>query len=275
MQQSKTAFPYFSNWFTGKIVLITGATSGIGREIAKSLSSSGARLLLCGTNKEAMNSLKDELKSSSHPVLAGFLSDISNNESLQELITNINKNYEVDILINNAGIGHINDFCKMSHGLIHTMINLNIIAVVELCRALIPRMQKKSGTGILNVGSTASFFATPGSALYGATKRFLLSFTDALHQEMLSSGVHVTGVYPGNTHSRFLERSTGGKIKGWKKAMSPVMVAELALEGLSKNKMRVVPGYTNKLKTLAPAILPASILLAKIYKSTINHSTIQ
>ena len=268
--QNEPHRPSFYSWFTDKTVLVTGATSGIGEEIVKQLSFCRTKLLLCGRNKEAMDLLEVEIKKSTCQVAESFLLNFSSNESLKELIAQIQKTYEIDILVNNAGIGHLSDFSVMSEDQIHTMVNLNIVAIVQLCRAFIPQLQK--GNGILNVGSVASFFPTPGSALYGATKRFLLSFTDALHWEMLSSGVHVTGVYPGNTHSRFLERSTGGKVKKWQKAMSPVVVAEKALAGLSKNKMRVIPGYMNKLKTLAPVILPNTILLNKLYKNAHNHS---
>ena len=268
--QNEPHRPSFYSWFTDKTVLVTGATSGIGEEIVKQLSFCRTKLLLCGRNKEAMDLLEVEIKRSTCQVAESFLLNFSSNESLKELIAQIQKTYEIDILVNNAGIGHLSDFSVMSEDQIHTMVNLNIVAIVQLCRAFIPQLQK--GNGILNVGSVASFFPTPGSALYGATKRFLLSFTDALHWEMLPSGVHVTGVYPGNTHSRFLERSTGGKVKEWQKAMSPVIIAEKALAGLSKNKMRVIPGYMNKLKTLTPVILPNTILLNKLYKNAHNHS---
>lgn len=269
MQYNEHSLPYYAKWFTGKTALITGATSGIGREIARLLSSYGSRLILCGRDKGAMDALVNELNSPL--VLEYFLADFSNNELLHEVIANIDKKYEVDILINNAGFGYINDFCKMPHEAIHMLNSVNMSAVVEFCRAFVPKMQTRHGSGIINIGSTASFFATPGSALYGATKHFVLGFTDALHQEMLSEGVHVTGIYPGNTESRFLERSTGGKIKGWEKAMSPKIVAEMAIEGLSKNKIRIIPGYGNKLKILASRVLPVSMLLNKVYANTLNY----
>lgn len=269
IQQDKSPLPYFAKWFTGKTVLITGATSGIGREIARLLSSYGSILILCGRDKSAMDILVNEL--GSETVKEYFLADFSNNKALQEVITCIKEKYEIDILINNAGFGYINDFCKMPHEVIHTLNNVNMIAVEEFCMAFVPKMQTRYGSGVINIGSTASFFAIPGSALYGATKHFVLGFTDALHQEMLSKGVHVTGVYPGNTQTRFLERSTDGKIKAWQKAMSPMLVAKEALKGLSKNKIRVIPGYGNKLKVLIAAYLPVPMLLNKVYKNTLNY----
>lgn len=264
--QSKQPLPLFAKWFFAKTALVTGATSGIGREIARQLAYYGCKVLLCGRDKEAMNSLLEELRATSSSA-EGFLADFSNNESLQELINKVNKDYQIDILVNNAGLGDMNDFCFVSADKICSMQEINISAVINLCRAFLPKMLERSRGGILNIGSIASFFATPGSAVYGATKHFILGLTDALHQEMLSFDVHITGVYPGNTKSHFLERSTGGRIKSWKKAMDPAVIAYLALEGLSKNKIRVIPGFGNRIKVFATYIIPLSILLDKIYES--------
>lgn len=262
--------PVYAGWFFEKNVLVTGATSGIGREIAKLLVAYGAKVLICGRDVKAMDSLLEELKMASSRVLECFLVDLSNDESLQELISKINGNYSIDILINNAGIGYMNDFWEMSRDTITSMEGVNLIAVVELCRAFLPGMMEKSGTGILNVGSVASFFPTPGSALYGATKHFILAFTDALHRELISKGVHITGIYPGNTKSLFMERATKGRIKARRKSMHPALVAELALNCLSKNKIRVIPGFGNKIRAFVAPIMPVSILLNRIYTHTIK-----
>lgn len=268
--QNKEPLPYFAKWFYGKTALVTGATSGIGREIAKQLVLYGAKVLLCGRDEDAMESLLKELNANSSSPSGVFFADFSNNESLQKLIVEVNQNHEVNILVNTAGFGYIKDFYTTPQDKIRSMEEVNISAVVHLCRAFLPKMVEKPGNGILNVGSTASFFATPGSAVYSATKHFILGFTDALHQEMLSKGVHITGVYPGNTESRFLERATDGKIKSWEKAMDPALVAELALNGLSENKIRVIPGFGNKIKVFAASILPPALLLSNIYKNSIK-----
>ncbi|HCJ66755.1 MAG TPA: short-chain dehydrogenase, partial [Elusimicrobia bacterium] len=263
--------PDFARWFSGKTVLVTGATSGIGREIAKQMAHYGSKVLLCGRNIETMNSLLKELNAITLSSPKVFFVDLADTKSLQELITEVNKSYDIGILVNNAGFGYIGDFYTMPENKIRSMQEVNIIATVELCRAFLPKMVKKSGSGILNVGSVASFFATPGSALYGATKYFILGFTDALHQEMLSKGVNVTGVYPGNTESQFLERATNGKVKNFEKAMNPTLVAKSALKGLSENKLRVIPGLNNRIKAFAASFFPKSILLSKIYTNTIKY----
>ncbi len=260
-----------AKFLSAKTALVTGATSGIGREIAKQLVSFGSNVLVCGRDKEAMDSLLKELNSISSSLAKGFLVDFSNKESLEGLIAKVSKDYDVDILINSAGFGYMGDFYLMPKEKAYSMQEVNISAVVVLCRSFLPRMVEKSWGGILNVGSVASFFATPGSALYGATKHFIVGFTDALHQEMLHLGVHVTGLYPGHTESSFAERATEGKLKRWKKAMSAELVAVLALKGLSENKIKVVPGFGNKMRVFAAAILPASIVSRKIYSKAIRN----
>lgn len=265
------SLPDYAEWYAGKTVLVTGATSGLGREIARLLSGFGSSVIPCGTNGSAMDSLLNELNSVSVSNAEGFLADFSDSKSLNEMIKKIKGKYKVDILINSAGFGYINDFYAMPSEKIYSMQRVNIISVVELCRAFLPDMMRKPGTGIMNIGSTASFFPTPGSALYGATKHFILGFTEALHHEMLSKGVHVTGVYPGHMHSRFLERSTGGSIDDWENAMDPSKVAEMALKGLRDNKRRLIPGIKNKLKVFASYVLPMPIIFKKVYSNANRH----
>jgi short-subunit dehydrogenase len=269
------SLPDYAEWYAGKTVLVTGATSGLGREIARLLICFGSSVIPCGTNERAMESLLNELKSVSVSNAEGFLADFSDSESLDEMIKKIRRKYRVDILINSAGFGYINDFHAMPSEKIYSMQRVNITSVVELCRAFLPDMIGKPGTGIMNVGSTVSFFPTPGSALYGATKHFILGFTEALHHEMLSKGVHVTGVYPGHMHSRFLEHSTGGRVDDWENAMNPSKVAEMAIKGLRDNKRRLIPGIKNKLKVFASYILPATLIFKKVYSNANKYSLTQ
>jgi len=259
-----------ARWFSGKTALVTGATSGIGREIARCLNCYNSRVLLCGRDEVAMKSLQEELNASSAFAAEAFPADLSDKDSVRELITKVSGSHEVDILVNNAGFGDVDDFYLMNKDKVHSMQQVNISAVVDLCRYFLAGMKEKAGSGILNVGSVASFFPTPGSALYGATKHFILGFTDAIHEEMRSFGVHVTGVYPGKTKSRFLERATEGKKKDWGQAMEPESVAELALKALSENRIRVIPGFSNRLKVFIASVMPTSLLLKKSYINSVK-----
>lgn len=270
-EKDKLVLPSFANWYRGKTALVTGATSGIGRELAKHLVYYGAKVLACGRDKEALGSLAEELNSFRAFSLQGFLTDFSEEGSLQELIAQTDNDCDIDILVNNAAFGYINDFCSMPQDKINAMQEVNIFYVTNLCRAFLPKMVKKGQGGILNVGSTASFFATPGSALYGATKHFILGFTDALHHELEPSGVHVTGLYPGHTYTRFAQRATEGRVNNWRKAMNPQQVAKSGLRGLSENKIRVIPGFSNKMRAAAAFVLPPRIILKKIYNTALAY----
>ena len=250
----------YAKWYAGKTVLVTGATSGIGREMTRKLGGFGCTVLACGRNQHAMDSLLTELEGLDVKAIIG---DLGDKDSLRQMILQIQKKYHVDILINNAGFGGTEDFCKMQVDTIETMQLVNMSAVVELCRAFAGEMKDNPGSGILNVGSVASFFPTPGSALYGATKHFISGFTEAIHQEMLGYGVHVSGLYPGKTYSAFLERATKGKLKDWEKAMKSEAVAIAGLKGLSENKIRIIPGIGNKVVVLAAMLVPISMLLRK------------
>lgn len=268
---NKLILPEFAAWFSGKTVIVTGATSGIGREIARKLAVYGANLLLCGRDRDVMRNFVEELKADSGSVLDYYLVDFSNKELLRKMIVEVKLKHDVDVLINNAAFGHMEEFHEMQDELISSMLNVNMNAMVDLCRAFIPDMIKKSSAGVLNIGSVASFFATPGSALYGATKHFVLGFTDALHKEVFQFGVNVTGVYPGHTHSRFIERASKGKKERWDKGMEPDVVAEQSLEGLSRNRIRVIPGVTNKLRVLVSKFLPVSVISNRIYNSSVVY----
>lgn len=257
-----------SGWFAGKTVLITGATSGIGRAMVKQLATWGSHLLLCGRDEKAMQALEDEIKKDGGKVLAVYLSDLTDEARVKNLSERIAAEHHVDVLINNAGFGDMNDFALMLEEKVTAMMAVNMQAMAIFCRRFFPEMQKRSGTGILNVGSVASFFPTPHSALYGATKHFVLGLTDALHEEARGSGVHVTGLYPGKTLTRFIERATDGKVAQWDKAATPEDVALAGLKGLSENRVRVIPGRDNQMKVLVSRLLPIELLLKKTGENT-------
>lgn len=265
---------FLFKWYAGKTALITGATSGIGRDMAKLLVQCGCRVVLCGRDPSAMQSLRKELSSSKDLVVYEFIGDLSREEIVQKLIQDVRQQeITLDILINNAGLGNMEDFVDIPKDKMRAMEELNIGAVVVLCREFLPDFIKRSfdGSGILNVGSVASFFPVPGAALYSATKYFILGFTDALHQEVLADGIHVTGLYPGRTHTHFASRASQGKIQKWEKAMPSDVVAFEALKGLMENKIRVIPGIENQFKVFLSRLLPVSLIMKKAYTNRSSH----
>ncbi|MFA5260411.1 MAG: SDR family NAD(P)-dependent oxidoreductase [Candidatus Omnitrophota bacterium] len=249
-------------WYQDKTVLLTGATAGIGREMARILAGCGSRLILCGRNQEALAALKTELeKSGRKPVLDGYCFDLESGEGIRDMCRCVQTRYQVDILINNAGFGYMGDFVSMPEDNALAMMKVNMDAVVILCRSFLPLMKGRPGTGVLSVGSVVSFYTIPGSAVYAATKHFILGLTDALHQEMLPFGVNVTGLYPGRTHSRFLSRATGGALQRWHAASAPEDVARIGLKGLTENKVRVLTDWPNIVKVFLARLAPIRFFL--------------
>ncbi len=242
-------------WYKNKTVLVTGGTSGIGLEMVSQLAGLGTKVVFCGRDPQAIESVSRATGAD------GLCVDLSRHEELPRFLTALRAKYRIDILVNNAGLGDITDFCQADTQTLLSMQSVNMDAVVVLCRELLPEISRQPGGGILNVGSVASFFPTPGSAVYGATKHFIAGFTDALHGELAGKGVHVTGIYPGKTSSRFLVRATRGKNADWDKAMAADVVARAALSGLACNRIRVIPGLSNKVIVLIAKFLPTQILL--------------
>ncbi len=260
----------FSEWYKDKVVLVTGGTSGIGRQMVIRLCQWGAEVIVCGRDASRLDSLKADLSSKEHKLAASFLLDLTDVQQLQSMIKDIKQSYELDVLINNAGSGHVGDFDKMTNESREYLEKLNMQAVTILISSFFDRFKEKEGRGILNVGSVASFFPTPGSALYCGTKHFILGLTDSLHLELAPDHVHVTGVYPGKTHSRFVERATGGAEGEWKKAMDAGVVAERALRSLSENKAREIPGINNKVIVFIAKLLPTRLLFKLMAKRNVQ-----
>ena len=249
-------------WYKGKTVLLTGATAGIGREMARVLAECESRLILCGRNQEAMAALKAELEGAGHnAVVDEYCFDLKDGDQVRDMCRCVQNHYQVDVLVNNAAFGYMGDFISMPEEAALGMLNVNMDAVVILCRSFLPLMKGRSGTGVLNVGSVVSFYTIPGSAVYAATKHFVLGLTDALHQEMLPYGVHVTGLYPGRTQSQFLSRATGGHMERWHKASEPRDVALIGLKGLTENKVRVLTDWQNVAKAFAARLVPIRFFL--------------
>lgn len=241
-------------WYAGKNILVTGGTSGIGLCLVERLAAMGGRVYFCG--RDASSAADISARSGAE----GYITDLSLPSGRQGLLAWIKARAEVDILVNNAGLGDMADFSTADPARLSVMLETNVMAVVDLTRALAAQIARRPGGGILNVGSVASFFPTSGSAVYGASKHFILGLTDALHAELKGRGVHVCGVYPGKTYSRFKGRASGTQ-EDWVQAMPAGRVADIALAGLKDNRVRVVPGIYNRLMVLAARILPVDCVL--------------
>jgi hypothetical protein len=226
-------------------------------DFARQLSARGHRLVLAARRKDRLEALAAELGNARAVAI-----DLGEPDAASRLMADIESNGErVDCLINNAGFGLWGRFVSLDGARQRQMIDLNCGALVELCHAVIPGMIERGRGSILNVASTAAFQPGPGMATYFATKAFVLSFSEALHQEVRKSGVRVTALCPGPTATEF------GDVAGFKgngifeklSASSSEVVAA-GLEALDANRAVVIPGLLNKFGAQGHRLLPRSLL---------------
>ena len=239
------------------VTLITGASSGLGVEFARQLSKRGQKLVLVARRKDRLDALATELGNARAVAI-----DLSRPGAVRTLLDDLrNADEQVEILINNAGFGLRGRFVELDPLREREMIDLNIGTLTDLCRAIAPQMVERKSGAILNVASTAAFQPGPNMAVYFATKAYVLSFTEALHEELKPHGVKVSALCPGPTRTEFGEVA-GIKALGQfdRLAMGPEPVVRAGLEGLESNEAVVIPGATNKIGAWSTRLAPRSVV---------------
>jgi uncharacterized protein len=253
--------------------LITGASKGIGRAIARELASRGYNVLLVARSEDLLQNLAAEI-ASRYNVGADYLSlDLSQPEAPQNVYDWCRaKGYEVSILVNNAGYGLSGSFEKYTIQEHLNMMQLNMATLVGMTRIFLSELRSRPKAYILNVASSAAYQAVPGLTLYAATKSFVLAFSRGLHQELHKTAVTVTCVSPGATDTDFPNRAQIGE-KGMKAAeklnMTPEAVASIAVRGMLAGRAEVITGFINKLGAAMAWLLPKSVVertAMKIYE---------
>jgi len=240
-----------------KVALVTGASAGLGVEFARQLSKSGHRLVLVARRKDRLETLAKELGNARAVAI-----DLSKANAAAKLMADLEANGEVvNLLVNNAGFGLIGRFAELDAKRLRQMIDLNVGVLTDLCRAIAPGMIERKSGGIINVASTAAFQPGPKMAVYFATKAFVLSFTEALHEELMPHGIKVGCLCPGPTRTEFGEvAGFGGNGIFDHVAMNSPEVVEAALAGLDKNHAVVVPGWKNKVTAASTRFAPRSVV---------------
>jgi short-subunit dehydrogenase len=236
-----------------KVALITGASAGLGVEFARQLSSRGHALVLAARRKERLEALASELGNARAVEI-----DLSDADAAGRLMADVEAaGQEVELLVNNAGFGLIGRFAELDPHRQREMIDLNVGALTELCRAVAPGLIKRRSGGIINVASTAAFQPGPKMAVYFATKAYVLSFTEALHEELKPHGIRVSCLCPGPTRTEF------GEVAGFRGnglfervAMESPEVVRAGLKGLDRNHAVVVPGLPNKITAASTRFAP-------------------
>src|SRR5476651_2384342 len=200
------------NAVNNETVLITGASSGIGLELAKCFAADGCRLILVARNREAMEKLAEEFRLENKVEMIVLPADLSLPETPKRIFEKLSaQKISVDVLVNNAGFGAHGPFVETSLPRQLEMLQVNITALTELTGLFLPGMLGRQRGGILNVGSVAGFLPGPNMAVYFATKAFVLSFTEALAEELRGNGLKISVLCPGPTVSNFGNVARGEK----------------------------------------------------------------
>ena len=228
--------------------LVTGASSGIGASIAESLARRGHSLTLVARREDRLTDLATQLHQR-HGVRAGVvtcdLTDADDRARLQAKVDELG--LEVEILVNNAGFGYAGDFADSERERQVEMVRVNCEAVVDLSGRYLPAMVDRGRGSLINIASTAAFQPMPKSATYAASKSFVLSFSEAVHQELKGTGVTVTAVCPGPVRTEFVDAAGLSNTESapgfvW---MSADDLAEDAVKAADAGKRAVVPGMLN------------------------------
>jgi short-subunit dehydrogenase len=241
----------------GKTVLITGASTGIGFELARQFALEKYDLVLVARNNQKLTEAAEEFMAKYGCSVTVIQKDLSYKGSASELFNEVTAaGIEIDILVNNAGIGNCGLFHETDLHKDIEMIELNITALTVLTKLFSEDMVRRGGGKILNVASTGAYQPGPFIAVYYATKAYVLSFSEAISNELKDCGVSVSTLCPGATLSEFAKRA--GKADA-KNAMSAKNVAEIAYEGLMNNKRTIIPGLANKIGVLIAKLLPRKV----------------
>ena len=241
-----------------EIALITGASSGIGYEIAKLFAADKTDLLIVARNEKKLLEIKNEFEEQFKIDVFTVTADLSSNEGIQTVYDAVNTNkLIVSYLVNNAGFGDYGAFIDRRMEKYKEMIQLNIVSLTELSYHFGKEMVKRGKGRILNVASMAGLQPDPNFAVYGATKAYVISVSEAIHKEFENTGVSVTVLSPGATESNFMERADMNNAKLYASGvMASLDVAMEGYNGMMKGKLHVIPGFKNKILGFFSGIMP-------------------
>lgn len=251
-----------------RVAVVTGASSGIGAEIARVLVGRGHQVALVARTESKLADLAAELGPGAH-VLAADLSDRAARAALPERIAALG--LTVDILINNAGLSTLGPVHRSDAEAEMQMVEVDVVAVVDLCSRFLPGMVERGTGAVLNVASTAAFQPLPGQAGYGAGKAFVLSYTQSLWGELNGTGVSVSVLCPGPVDTGFGEAAGFTKEQAddalpafmW---IAPEVVATTAVDGLDRGKVVIIPGVGNKVGAAFARLAPKRLLVPILAK---------
>jgi short-subunit dehydrogenase len=252
-------------------VLLTGASFGIGYEMAKLFAADHYALVLVARSEEKLAEVAAELNQMGAASTLVIAKDLNQPDAVDEIFKTITaQNISIDVLVNNAGFGDHGSFAETSWEKEAAMIQVNIVALMHLCKLFLPAMLRGQQGRIVNVASIAAFQPGPYMAVYYATKAFVLSFSEALASECAGSGVSVTALCPGPTTSEFQARANIEQTRmvktGLLKMMDAATVAKIGYRGMLAGKRVVITGMMNKMSAHSTRFVPTRVIMALIKK---------
>lgn len=254
-----------------RYTLITGASMGIGYELAKLFAKDKRNLILISRNILKLQDVKNELSKFNIDIKILAL-DLKNSEDIQDLFNYIEANkLNINILINNAGIGTFGDFNNIEWKSEEALIDINIKALTKLTKYFLPKVVKEKEGGILNVASTAAFCSGPRMATYYASKAYVLNLTEAIYEEYKAAGIKISCLCPGPVKTSFQDKAGIKKSKSAKKyLMDAEEVAKICYKDFYKGKVIIIPGVKNKLLVMGNKLIPRSISRKIVLKNNLR-----
>jgi uncharacterized protein len=240
--------------------VVTGASSGLGAIFAEQLAQRGMPLVLAGRDRARLEQVQHRVQEAHGVDIELVVGDLGRPAGVDELISALDGRM-IDVLVNNAGFGTYGTLTDIDAERDHELVAVNVDALVRLTHAVLPGMVDRGRGGILNVASTIAFQPAPYQATYGASKAFVLSFSQALRAETKGSGVTVTVLCPGPTRTGFVD-ALGTDVSGvevYKNLASPEPVVAAGLRALDRRKAVIVPGWRNWFMGQVSRISPASV----------------
>jgi short-subunit dehydrogenase len=241
--------------------LVTGASSGIGVSFARRLAADGCGLVLVARREERLAALAEDLRRWHDVAVEVLPADLATPSGLDAVTTRLTEGDPIELLVNNAARSARGTVAELSPDIIEAQIQLNVVALTRLARAALTGMLARDYGGILNVSSMASLTASPGTAVYGATKAFVTALTESLYAELDGTGVHVTALLPGFTHTEF---HTANDVEisylpsvAWLDADT---VAQAGLDAVAAGRPVAIPGPQYKLAAATVRLLPRAAL---------------
>ncbi len=249
--------------YPGSYALVTGASSGLGAEFARQLSHLGVNVILTARSRDRLQRLADDLSRVNGVTTHVIAADLSTVDGIDALLRGVDAlGVPVSHVISNAGFGSTGPLSSSDASAQRSMVRVNTEAVVALAQHFLPQLLARQEGGLLHVASTSGFQPTPFMATYGATKAFVISFSQALAEEARGTGVRVTALCPGPVPTGFQQVAGIPRSRLLNAAkLEPRDVVEAALEGYGTGRLLVIPGKLNTLHTTAVKLLPNGVVL--------------